>query len=133
MFFVWRKDHEDLKQLLAEREAELRHIIDLMWKQGFGVALFEKPQTSQPENLAQAAPTPDQEDELTEEEMLERERQDDLTRLASIRRTSPSRLGPALASMMSRNQARAAKAALPPERKASKVAEVFEKAKKEVS
>lgn len=128
-FFVWRKDHEDLKRQLAVREAELRHIIDLMWKQGFGVQLFDTlSRTSEAEEAAQAAPTPK---ELTPEDELEAERAREVAELTSISRTSPSKLGPALARLMARDQARAVKAAHPDPN--NRVTKAFEQARKEVS
>lgn len=129
-WFVWRKDHEDLKKLLEKREAELRHILDLIYSQQFGVQLFDTiasdmPAASTPDGIpAPAEPEPAPEDEM------EAENQREMQRLAVLRRTSPSRLGPAMSEMMKKRLARQVQAAHPQH---SKVTEVFEKARKEVS
>lgn len=133
-FFVWRKDHEDLKRQLAEREAELRHILNLMWKQGFGVTLFSEIGANNVTNSATVSdtkPATDSEPELTEEEQLELERQRDIAELTVLKRTSPSRLGGAMTRILARNQQRAVRAAHPDP--SNKVSKAFEQARKEVS
>lgn len=129
MFFVWRQDHEDLKQQLKERDAELRRILDLMWKEGFGVTLFSK---TDPTVATNTTTTKEPEtSQVTPEDELERDRLTDNERLKSIARVSPSKLPTAMARVMQKRAAQLA-AAVHPKRN-NPAAKIFEEARKEVS
>jgi hypothetical protein len=123
---VTRSHHEEvvaeLRRQLAERERELHRLHDLIFKQQFGVQLHDSlpsaPETAVPPD----APVDD----------AESQQQADQRRLASIRRTNPSQLGPALEQVMARNAHRMARSAHPVRTvNAAKSNAVFEKARAE--
>ena len=111
--FVTRSHYEEmvgeLRRQLAERERELYRLKDLIFKEHFGVQLHDT-------IAGEMKPVePDaklsREEEAAEE--MEAERAADRARLASIRRTQPSRLGVAMADVMRKDMVRRAKAARP--------------------
>lgn len=130
-FFVWRRDHEDVKRQLAEVTADRDRLLGLFLK-ALGVQMPESVQTSQPGEAApaQAAPTVT---ELTPEEELELENQREIAVLTSVRRTNPAKLAPLMQKYMAKKISRAVAAAHPQHKPNKAVADIFEQAKKEVS
>lgn len=123
---VTRSHHEEvvaeLRRQLAERERELHRLHDLIFKQQFGVQLHDS-LPSAPEAVIE----PD-----TPVDDAEAQEQSDQRRLASIRRTNPSQLGPALEQVMARNAHRMARSAHPIRTvNATPAKAIFEKARAE--
>jgi hypothetical protein len=107
---VTRAHHEEvvalLKTQLERTEKELHRLEDLIFQKQFGVQLHDT--LPEAENTVLQAPeTVDEGDAQEWEERREK------ARLASIARTSPSQLGPALEQQMTRRAQRMAKAAHP--------------------
>ena len=127
--FVSRSHHEEmvaeLRRQLEERTRELHRIKDLIFKQQFGVQLYDTlPAEAQPEPEA-----PKTREDAIVESLEDADRQAK-NRIASLWRTSPSKVGPALAQELRNKQIRQAHAARPmhPE-----VQRRFEQAKEEAS
>lgn len=103
----------------------LHRVLDLIFKQKFGVQIFDTiaaehaPET-QAEEPVGAAPEGDEDDDE-----FARTKRADIARLNSLKRTSPSRLGAEMSRIMARDTINRAKAANP------KAAAVFTQAREE--
>lgn len=131
-FFVWRRDHEDVKRQLAEVTADRDRLLGLFLK-ALGVQMPESVQTSQTGEAAQPAQVTPTVTELTPEEELEIENQREIAVLTSVRRTNPAKLAPLMQKYMAKKISRAVAAAHPQHKPNKAVADIFEQAKKEVS
>lgn len=131
-FFVWRRDHEDVKRQLSEVTADRDRILGLFLK-ALGVQM---PEVVTPNvtivtpDVTTVTPTVT---ELTPEEELELENQREISVLTSVRRTNPAKLAPLMQKYMAKKISRAVAAAHPQHKPNKAVADIFEQAKKEVS
>lgn len=117
----------ELRSQLANRERELHRLKDLIFKQQFGVQLYD---TLPVETMPEPEPeTPKSADEQMADSLEEADRRAK-NRLASLFRTSPSKLGPAIAEEMRARMARQASAARP---MVPEVQQIFAKAKEEAN
>lgn len=131
-FFVWRRDHEDVKRQLAEVTADRDRLLGLFLK-ALGVQMPESVQTSQTGEAAQPTQVAPTVIELTPEEELELENQREIAVLTSVRRTNPAKLAPLMQKYMAKKISRAVASAHPQHKPNKAVADIFEQAKKEVS
>lgn len=131
-FFVWRRDHEDVKRQLSEVTADRDRILGLFLK-ALGVQMTEvvTPTVTNCDSALQiVTPTVT---ELTPEEELELENQREIAVLTSVRRTNPAKLAPLMQKFMAKKIRRAVETAHPQHKPNKAVADIFEQAKKEVS
>src|SRR5260221_412778 len=102
--FVFRCDHDarvaELKADKSALEQENRRLYDLIFKQQFGVQIFDSITEILAPPVTAAAPVVV--DPVTPEDEMEQENQRDIERLSVIRRTSPTRLGTEMAAVMAK-------------------------------
>ena len=129
--FVSRERFEELKETARQRledvsrekdaaiairdarivtlEAEAHRMLDLIFRNNFGVQLHD----TLPNVPDQAEPEPEQtEEQRAEQEILE-QHAEEIDRIKSLMRTSPSRVGPAMQQMLAIHEVRAARNAHP--------------------
>jgi hypothetical protein len=135
--FVLRSQHDEVVAVYAQRvdalEKELHRLKDLIFQNAFGVQLHD----TLPVQMVPPVETPAPEPERSEDD---REHDDEMRRLAAIKRTRPSQLGPAMSQMMQRRAMRMARAVFPkrtvtgqvePDKASHPSRKLFEQAKRE--
>jgi hypothetical protein len=128
--FVSRERYDEALGRIAALEKESHRLLDLIFKNNFGVQLHDT-------LLQEQAQTEVPERELTDAEKAEQgyqsARERDISRLRSIKRTNPSRLGPELQRAKAAEIMRRAQAARPTHMTTHPAVAIFEQAKKEVT